>query len=61
MTETDDQTFVRGLIAASGIEPLEAEIEEAIAGFPQLRASLDRLYRVAIDHEEDLVVTFAAE
>lgn len=52
--------FVRQLLTAAGIAPDTDEIERAIKGYPALRESMERLYRIPYDHEEDLAVIFSA-
>ncbi|MCD9198716.1 hypothetical protein [Aeromicrobium wangtongii] len=56
----DHATTVRAMIAAAGLTPDPAEIDAAIAGYASLRASVDRLHALDLDHEEDLVVSFEA-
>jgi len=41
---TDDDTTVRSLLAAIGIEPPAAEVDEMIKSYPALRAAADSLY-----------------
>lgn len=40
----DPRPVVRALLAAAGIAPPEAEVEQMIAGYPTLRAAADSLY-----------------
>jgi hypothetical protein len=51
---------VRALIAVAGLAPDASEIDAAISQYPQVRAAIDRLYSVDLDHEEDLAVSFEA-
>jgi hypothetical protein len=45
----DPRTPVRALLAAAGIAPPEAEVEQMIAGYPSLRAAADGLYLAEVD------------
>lgn len=50
---SDVEATVRALIAAVGLAPDEDEVQAAVAAYPALRASLDRLHDAPIDREEE--------
>ena len=41
---TDDETTVRRLLAAVGIDPPDDEVDEMVKSYPGLRAAADSLY-----------------
>ncbi len=58
---SDVEATVRALIAAAGLRPDEDEVLAAIAAYPALRASLDRLHEAPIDREQEPQTLFRCQ